>query len=622
MRVWRHKLGIIGVAVVAALALAIAGCGAGVGSAGKSTDAASNSTAVKGGVATYPMLGAFPNWIWPFAPIADYDIYNVQHFQWLMYRPLYMFGDNGDSTLVNYALSPATAPVYTDGGKTVVINLKGWKWSDGETVDAQDVIFWLNMMKAEKANYAGYSPGLLPDNLVSYRATGPDQVTLQLNQDYSSEWFTYNQLAEITPMPQAWDVTSLTAAPGSGGCAVSVARCAAVYKFLTAQSNDTATYATSRIWGTVDGPWRLSSFSIKKGDTLVPNPAYSGSPKPIITEFQLVPETNDDTQYAAIKAGEIDIAQFPYEALPPRAPGSTLPATDPLGPGYKLYTDYEFGIYYYVPNFNNPTLGPVFRQLYVRQALQSVDDQTGMDATVFHGYAFPGTGGVPATPPGNQWEPAIQMANGGAGPYPFSIATAKSLLTSHGWGEVGGVMTCQRPGTAAADCGAGIAGGQKLAFTIDWATGIEITPQMMKAYQADAAQAGIRISLVGQSFQTILGESAACQPGPKCTWDALYYGSWDFNGPGFEPTGEPLFETGAAANSGSYSNPTEDKLIGETHTSNSIGVFHQYATYTAQQLPFIWMPTQYAVWAVNSKLHNFYDGPLETILPEYWYYTK
>ena len=75
-----------------------------------------------------------------------------------MYRPLYMFGDNGDSVTVNYPLSPADAPVYSDGGKTVTINLKGWKWSDGETVDASDVMFWLNMMKAEKANYAGYCP--------------------------------------------------------------------------------------------------------------------------------------------------------------------------------------------------------------------------------------------------------------------------------------------------------------------------------------------------------------------------------------------------------------------------------------------------------------------------------
>ncbi len=74
------------------------------------------------------------------------------------------------------------------------------------------------MLEAEKANYAGYTPGLLPDNMASYSATGPNQVTLQLKQAYSSIWFTYNQLAILTPFPQAWDVSTAGAAAGSGGC--------------------------------------------------------------------------------------------------------------------------------------------------------------------------------------------------------------------------------------------------------------------------------------------------------------------------------------------------------------------------------------------------------------------
>ena len=54
--------------------------------------------------------------------------------------------------------------------------MKGWKWSNGETVDASDVVFWLNMMKAEPANYYGYVPGLLPDNLASYSATDANTI--------------------------------------------------------------------------------------------------------------------------------------------------------------------------------------------------------------------------------------------------------------------------------------------------------------------------------------------------------------------------------------------------------------------------------------------------------------
>jgi peptide/nickel transport system substrate-binding protein len=187
---------------------------------------------------------------------------------------------------------------------------------------------------------------------------------------------------------------------------------------------------------------------------------------------------------------------------------------------------------------------------------------------------------------------------------------------------VNGVMTCESAGTAATDCGAGVTAGTKLSLTMDYATGVQAFQEEVAVYKSDATQAGIAINLVPQSFNTIIGETTPCSPGPKCTWDILNFGGWNFNGPGFEPTGEPLFETGASSNPGSYSDPTEDKLINETHTSSSIGVFDQYATYTAQQLPFINLPNSYAVQAVSSKLANVNFNPLFTWLPEYWNFTK
>ena len=51
-------------------------------------------------------------------------------------------------------------------------------------------------------------------------------------------------------------------------------------------------------------------------------------------------------------------------------------------------------------------------------------------------------------------------------------------------------------------------------------------------------------------------------------------------------------------------------------------MFHQYATYGAQQLPFIWIAERVHVQAVSSKLHNVTFNPLYTLLPEYWYFTK
>src|SRR5215831_12040755 len=222
MNLWRRKARLAAVAGMAAVAVVAAACSSG----GSAPPSSSGGTVVKGGTATVALPPSTTlNWIYPFYAITNASVYNGEQFQWLMYRPLYMFGSNTNNNVgINYSLSPANEPVYSDGGKTVTVTMKGWKWSNGETVDANGVIFWLNMMKAEaKDNFYGYAPGLIPDNLVSYSASDPNTVVIHLDKAYSSIWFTYNQLAEVTPMPAAWDVTAAGAAPGSGGCTTDTA---------------------------------------------------------------------------------------------------------------------------------------------------------------------------------------------------------------------------------------------------------------------------------------------------------------------------------------------------------------------------------------------------------------
>ncbi len=608
----RTRRRLAGVALVAVAALTAAACSS-------TSSPPPSGKATKGGTATVAVIsGTQPNWIWPFAPIAYYSVYNSQLFQWLLYRPLYMFGNNGQSTTVNYALSPANAPTYSNGGKTVTITMKGWKWSNGETVNAQDVAFWLNMMKAEKAQYAGYSPGTLPDNLASYSIPSANTIVLHLTKPYSSTWFTYNQLAEITPMPLAWDVTKAGAKPGSGGCSKSAASCKGVFAFLNAQAKATSSYASSPVWSVVDGPWKLTSFSSSGADSFAPNPSYSGSPKPKLAALKFVPYTSDTTQYTALKSGSVDVAAWgtgiPLGDLPPRQGSSTLPSTNPLGSTYTLQSFDVFGISYYQLNFKNPTIGPVFKQLYFRQAMQLVMDQAGMGKSIFRGYYIPGSGAVPAAPSTSPWIPSAQAANGGLGPYPFNVSKAKSLLTSHGWAMSGGVMTCQTP----SKCGSGIAKGTQAKVTLDYSTNLALLAQIADIYKSDASKAGISVTPVGQSFNTIIGKDTQTNP----SWTVSGYGGWVFNGPGFAPTGEPLFQTGAGSNSGSYSDPTMDSLIKAVQTSSGYTAVHNYANFAAQQLPYIFVPAQYYVQAEKSNLHGVAYNPYFTFLPEYWYFTK
>jgi peptide/nickel transport system substrate-binding protein len=618
-RLRRGRVGMACAAIIIAAA-GLAACSSNNGA----PPGTSSGTKISGGTVTYGLPpNTTINYIFPFMSITTSSVYNSNQFQYLLYRPLYMFGGNSASDVdINYTLSPADAPVYSDGGKTVTMDLKGWKWSNGETVDAKDVIFWMNLMEAEKANWYGYTPGLFPDNVTSYAATGPEQVVLHLNQAYSSYWFTYGELPQITPIPMAWDVTSLGAAAGSGGCTTDTAadkwaKCAAVYNFLTAQAKNSSTYASSSLWSVVDGPFKLSYFNSNGNVTIVPNASYSGAQKPTIAALKYVPFTSDATTYTALKTGQLDIAQqVPWSDLPPRSAGAAVPTTNPLGSSYYLEPFYSYGINYVQPNFNGPTRYMV-RQLYIRQALQELVDQVGMVDAIWHGYAYPTAGPVPNEPV-TQWEAPAQKDNGGQGTYAFDISAAKTLLTSHGWSEVGGIMTCETPSL----CGTGITKGTQMKFTFYYSSGMTEFDNEMAVYKSDASEAGVDLTTIAQSFDTVIGESTPCTPGPKCNWDGLMYGGWVFNGPGFIPTGEALFETGSGSNSGSYSDSTEDGLINATHTSSSLPSFDQYVTYTMQQAPYIWMPNYYYVVAVTSTLKNVAMNPLWTLEPEYWYFTK
>ena len=209
----RVVAGVLSLAVVAAAA---AGCST------KSTSTTNNAGGqpIQGGVVNIAdIAGGQPTAIWPFLSAADNNAQNGS-FMSEFYRGMY-FLDDQDQVGIDYNISPANAPTWSNGDKTVTVDFKGWKWSNGETVDAADALFYLNIFKANKTQAAAYTPPVasigadyIPDNIVSATADG-NVLTLNLDKSYNAAWFTQNELTDLTPMPQAWD---LTAAGTPGHC--------------------------------------------------------------------------------------------------------------------------------------------------------------------------------------------------------------------------------------------------------------------------------------------------------------------------------------------------------------------------------------------------------------------
>ena len=208
------------------------------------------------------------------------------------------------------------------------------------------------MMTAEKANLSGFSPGIAPDIISSKSATGPATLVMHLNQAYSSIWFTYNELSQFAPMPVAWDVTALSAKAGSGGCptdsaADKWARCVAVYNFLAAQAKSASTYATSPIWGVVDGPWKTASYNTNGNVTMSPNPAYSGSPEAEPDCVQVRAVHRRKTECPPSRPARSTSAPFRRRTCRRSRSAPTLPSTNPLGSAYNLQPLIPFGFNYF-----------------------------------------------------------------------------------------------------------------------------------------------------------------------------------------------------------------------------------------------------------------------------------
>ncbi|MDA8374757.1 MAG: ABC transporter substrate-binding protein, partial [Actinomycetota bacterium] len=125
-------------ASTAAAATLLAACGSGSSSSTATTS--SGTTKVSGGTVNFAEgPGATPNYIFPLSSGAYFSVTNLSQFQELMYRPLYWFGQ-GTTPIINYKLSLANPPVFSNNDKTVTVTLKNYKWSNGAPVDARDVV--------------------------------------------------------------------------------------------------------------------------------------------------------------------------------------------------------------------------------------------------------------------------------------------------------------------------------------------------------------------------------------------------------------------------------------------------------------------------------------------------
>jgi peptide/nickel transport system substrate-binding protein len=596
-----------------AIAMLLAAC-----SSTHSTTAA--GARIKGGTATYAIVppGNDFSYIFPLLNFADATGANLEYSEYLMWRPLYWFGapTTGPSSVgldETYSLAlPPTITHPTPTTTVTTITLKHWLWSNGTPVTSRDVEFWYDLMRlgGGKNIWWDYVTGQFPDNVTSFKIISPTTFSMTWDARYAAPWI-YNELAQLFPIPQAsWDKESATGKIGNYDLTSSGAH--KVLGFLLAQNKDLSTYATNPLWKVVDGPFTLTQFTASTGDaTYVRNPRYSGLFTGSIHAIRVLSFTSDDAEFdTLLSSSGITYGYVPYNDA---AEIGRVKAD-----GYKVQSWNTWGITFITLNFASPQAGPIFKQLYLRQALQHLINQTGYLKSFMGGYGYPTYGPVPLEPISTFVSPQ-QKRN----PYPYDPAAATKLLESHGWKVVtNGTDTCARPGTAADECGAGITAGEKLAFTLQYSTGVQAVDEEVAAFQSSLASAGITLTLSGGPFDTVVGDDVPCSK-TGC-WQMNYYGGgWIFD-PGYaDPDGTALFKTGAIDNVSGYSNAHADALM-DNIPSGGLNALYAYENYIAQQVPMLWLPEfNNQISAVSDKLGGaFPQDPLDNIYPERWYFVK
>ncbi len=623
--------------LVALAALALSACGGSSGGSG-SGGAASGSlahpgvygtlppagTPTHGGTVTYGQLsGNQPNYILPITPSGNASTYNYQ-WQQMMYLPLFNNQAYGASPQINYGLSLGNKPVFSDGDKTVTIQLKtGYKWSNGQPVDAQDLLFDIALIKAavaeSEANWASFTPGYFPQSLTSISAPGPYTVVMHLNRAFNPGFFLNDQLAlNLFPLPStAWNVAS------AGGPHLNwnvPANAKKIYAYLGKAGGEVGTFGSNPLWKTADGPFVLASFSPVTGSwTANANPDFGGTPKPYLRSVQGVTYTGITPMLNAMRTNSLDVGTIDYSQL---ADVSSLKSQ-----GYSVFGQPDFGWAGVIWNFKDTTnhFDKIISQLYFRQVMAMLEDEPAIVTGIYRGAGGVAYGPIPSVPttpytPSNSVKPA----------YPYNPAKAVAILKAHGWHVVpNGTTTCARPGSGPNECGAGIPAGTPISFT--WYTETAASGPYIaltdEAVTSEAKQAaGINIQLFQKTFNYIDSNFNDADPSV-----AKYTNTWgveDFDGytDSFYPTQNSIFNTGGSFNSGAYNDSKMNQLINASVFGSNPDAVSQEATYEAEALPALFEPNADQIYAVSKRV----GGPPESYLsltqygfwPQFWWVNK
>lgn len=637
-RFGRHARHLSACAAIATTALAIAACGSsntnssGKGSGEQSTGVKGvygslpeEGSAKKGGTLTISDLsGSAPTYIFPVVPANKASVYSVDEFMTPMFLPLYL-GPEGAEQKIDKSLSIAEEPEFSNGGKTATFKLKeGFKWSNGEPVVAEDVVFDVELMKQavkeSPANLSEFSPGEFPETIESVSAPSKYTVEMKLNRTYNPAYFLNNELGteKVNPLPnKAWNVSS---AKGPHLNWHEPANLEKIYNYLKTAGGNVAEFGTNPLWKIADGPFKLASFNATNSSySYVANPDYGGSPKPMLSEIKRETYTGLTPQLNALRTGSLDVDLLDFSQL---GDVKTLESE-----GYTVYGYPNLGYYGAIFNFKDETnhFGKIISQEYFRHALSQLQNQPAYVKGIYKEAAVPAYGPVPSVPP-TPYTPAVATKT----PYPFNPKAAVEALKKHGWKVVpGGQTVCEKEGSGEEECGEGIPKGTPIKFSWYYIPPSETAVASLEseAFASEAKkQAGIVIELHQKAFDFLVESFDDANPEDSKninSWGVDNFGGFTLD---YYPTTNTIFNSEGSYNFGGYKSAEADKLIKESVEGTNTAAVKSESGYLTEDMPDLFFPNEDKIYAVSNKVGGTANSflALTQYIPlyQFWYLKK
>lgn len=302
--------------------------------------------------------------------------------------------DLDNSMLPRWSTSLAKSVDISEGGTRYVLHLRPARWSDGTPLDANDVVFTILL----QTNPALINP-LASDFTLMKSVRALDARTVEIRLKSPSPSFLPDALSETMPLPK---------------------HVLGKYPPLSAEEaqfvNTDGEFAQHPL---VSGPFRIRRNVSDAYIILERNPLYWGRPA-FLSEvaFRVYPQ--QDSLYAAVDAGEVDITDIPPSLWRVR---SRL-----RGP-HRIVSwpwNVRFGL---LMNFADPRV-PFFRERAVRKAMFYALNRAFIINGIMSGQADLLNGPLPTFSP--YYNPHVPH-------YGYDPAKARTILDAAGWHMNGGV---------------------------------------------------------------------------------------------------------------------------------------------------------------------------------------